>query len=74
MGLVMLGKAIGDGNLGMEMNSLEFKILCSTIGNMHNPRIYQDHLTVLREVDKISAQFSENNLIMTEGFTEVEIQ
>jgi len=56
------------------MDSLEFRILCSTIGNMHNRRIYQDHLTVLREVDKISAQFSENNSIMTEGFTEVEIQ
>jgi hypothetical protein len=74
MGLVMLGKAIGDGNLGMEMNSLEFKILCSTIGNMHNSRIYHDHLTVLREVDKISAGFSENNSIMTEGFKEAAIQ
>ena len=53
------------------MDSSECRILCSTIGNMHNSRIYQDHLEVLREVDKISAQFSENNLIMTEGFKEV---
>lgn len=74
MGLVLLGKAIGDGNLGMEMNSLEFKILCSTIGNIHNSRIYHDHLSVLREVDRISARFSENNSIMTKGFTEVPIQ
>lgn len=74
MGLVMLGKAIGDGNLDMEMNSLEFRILCSTIGNVHNPKIYQDHLKVLREIDRISAQFSENNSVMIEGFTEVPIQ
>ena len=41
---------------------------------MHNPSIYQDHLAVLREVDKISAQFSENNSIMTKGFKEIAIQ
>jgi hypothetical protein len=74
MGLVMLGKAIGDGNFGMEMNSLEFRILCSTIGNIHNSHIYHDHLAVLREVDRISAGFSENNSIMTEGFKEAVIQ
>ena len=71
---LMLGGAIARGDPNFNTDSLECRILSSTIGNMHNLRIYQDHLAVLREVDKISAQFSENNSIMTEGFTEVAIQ
>lgn len=70
MGLILLGKAVGESNLGMETSSLSFAILGSTIGNIHNKRIFHDYLTLIREVDQVSARFSENNSVMISGFKE----
>jgi hypothetical protein len=74
MGLVLLGKAVGESNLSIEMDNSTFRILCSTVGNVHNLGIYQGHLELIRNIDQISAKFSEDNSLMTMGFKEVIIQ
>ena len=71
MGLVLLGKAIGESQFSIEAESDPiFRILCSTIGNVHNQKIYQNHVKLLRAIDGFSAGFSLNNSIGNGGFKE----
>jgi len=74
MGGILFGYAIGESGMGMDRDSIPLKILISIIANIHNKPIYHDHLALIRNIDKISAGFSENNSIMTEGFKEVVVR
>ena len=72
--LFLLGKAVGQSQFSRQKENRSLRILASTIGNVHNFRIYQDHVALIRQIDAISAKFSSENKISNGGFNEVVAQ